>query len=397
MRTTWTFFTAGQLTFGPGSASQLGEIAARRGWKRILVITDRVLRSLGLVERVTQPLIEAGMDCQVFDGGEPEPSIHVALQASESARQFRPDALLGLGGGSNMDLTKLAAVLFTHGGQPVNYFGFDRVPGPVIPLICVPTTAGTGSEVSHAAVLTDSENRIKVSTLSNYLRPAVAVVDPQFTYGCPSKITADSGIDALTHAIEAYTATDSEQLELPCGYEGRFPLGMCLAEQAISLIGKHLVTVVHEPGNHAARDAMSLAATMAGIAFSNCGVALVHGLEYPMGGALHCSHGEGNGLLLPHVMRFNLPTRVPAFARIAQLLGENTAGLSEDEAAPRAISAVDRIREAIGVPGRIRDLGGRQEQLAEFADKAFQIKRLLAVNPRSATRDDLLDILRAAF
>ena len=401
MRKTWNFLTAGQLTFGPGAVSQLGEIAARRRLKRILVITDKILQSLGLVERVVTPLQQAGILCQVFDGGEPEPSITAALRATECAQQFHPDALLGLGGGSNMDLTKLAAVLLTHAGKPADYFGFDRVPGPVLPLICVPTTAGTGSEVSHAAVLTDSENKIKVSTLSNYLRPAVAVVDPELTYECPQKVTADSGIDALTHAIEAYTATNSEQLNYSpdtiCGYEGRYLLGSGLAEQAIELIGKNLVTVVNEPGNRTARNAMSLAATLAGMAFSNCGVALVHALEYPMGGALHCSHGAGNGLLLPHVMRFNLPTRVAELARIATLLGEDVSNRSPEIAAQSAIAAVDRIRAQIGVPARIRDIGGREDQLPDFADKAFQIKRLRTVNPRAASREDLLEILRAAF
>jgi alcohol dehydrogenase class IV len=401
MGKTWTFQTAGQLTFGPGAAAQLGDICRRRQLQRTLVMTDKVLRSLGLLERVVEPLDAAGITCEVFDGGEPEPSIEAVLRARNQAKQFRPDALIGFGGGSNMDLTKLAAVLVTHGGKPDDYFGFDRVPGPVLPLICVPTTAGTGSEVSHAAVVTDSANHIKVSTLSNYLRPAVALVDPEFTYGCPKQVTADSGIDALTHAIEAYTATDFDKIEFPSGaaggYEGRFLLGTSVAEQAISLIGKHLVTAVHEPANRDARDGMALAATLAGIAFSNCGVALVHGLEYPLGAAVHCSHGAGNGLLLPHVMRFNLPTRMAAFARIARLLGEDIAGLSEAAAAERAIAAVDRIREAIGVPGRIRDLGGREDQLPGFADRAFQIKRLLAVNPRPATRDDLLAIYRAAF
>jgi alcohol dehydrogenase class IV len=354
-----------------------------------------------LADRVTAPLTAAGIAWEVFDGGEPEPSIAAAMRACEHAQQFRPDALVGLGGGSNMDLAKVAAVLVTHGGQPADYFGFDRVPGPVLPLICIPTTAGTGSEVSHAAVLTDTANKIKVSTLSNYLRPTVALVDPQFTYGCPKQVTADSGIDALTHAIEAYTATDYDQIEFPegaaGGYEGRYLLGETIAEQAITLIGRHLVTAVKDPGNHTARDAMALAATTAGMAFSNCGVALVHALEYPVGAALHCSHGAGNGLLLPHVMRFNLPTRVAALARVAHLLGENTGGITEFAAAELAIAAVDRIRQAIGVPGRIRDLGGREDQLAEFAAKAFQIKRLLAVNPRPATQDELLGILSEAF
>src|SRR6185369_5955787 len=186
-----------------------------------------------------------------------------------------------------------------------------------------PTTAGTGSEVSHAAVLTDKANHIKVSTLSQFLRPALAVVDPALTDGCPKQITADSGIDALTHAIEAYTAVDFDQLNepdgLPVAYEGRHPLGDCLAEKAIALIGQHLVAAVQDGTNKAARDGMALAATLAGLAFSNCGVAVVHALEYPIGGAVHVSHGAGNGLLLPFVMRYNLPVRKPVFAKIAVL------------------------------------------------------------------------------
>jgi alcohol dehydrogenase class IV len=268
-------------------------------------------------------------------------------------------------------------------------------------LICVPTTSGTGSEVSHAAVATDAENKIKVSTLSNYLRPVAAVVDPKLTYGCPKTVTADSGIDALTHAIESYTANDYDQLPVPAGeplaYGGRNPLGNCLAEEAIKLIGQHLITAVLHPDDHAARNGMSLAATVAGMSFSNCGVALVHALEYPIGGMLHCSHGAGNGLLLPYVMRFNLPTRKASFARIAELLGENIAGLNEQAAAERAISAVERIRREIGIPLRIRELGGREDQLPTFAEKAFAIKRLMWVNPRQPSCEDLLEILRAAF
>jgi alcohol dehydrogenase class IV len=242
---------------------------------------------------------------------------------------------------------------------------------------------------------------MKVSTLSNYLRPALALVDPKFTYGCPRQVTADSGIDALTHAIEAYTATDYDLLEVPagqpCAYEGRFPLGDRIAEQAISLIGRHLVDAVNDAENRAARDNMALAATLAGIAFSNCGVALVHALEYPLGGALHCSHGAGNGLLLPYVMQFNLPQRRATLARIARLLGQDVQNVEEDQAAQQAIAAVQQLRNQIGIPDRIRDIGGSAEQLPEFADKAFAIKRLLQVNPRQATRDDLLSILQAAL
>ncbi|MGH7200322.1 MAG: hypothetical protein ACREJB_06930 [Planctomycetaceae bacterium] len=166
---------------------------------------------------------------------------------------------------------------------------------------------------------------------------------------------------------------------------------------AIALLGRHLVTAVREPDNLDAREGMSLAATLAGLAFSNCAVALVHALEYPIGGALHCSHGAGNGLLLPYVMRYNLPERTEAFARIAALLGEETSGLNVEQAAGRAIAAVERIRREIGIPERIRDLGGRQDQLPTFAEKAFAIKRLMLLNPRRPTQDDLLAILREAF
>jgi alcohol dehydrogenase len=354
MRSTWSFSSAGQLVFGNGAVAEVGPLATRRGWQRVLIVTDQRLVAAGIVEPVLASLTSAGIATHVFDGGEPEPAVATAVSAAEAAKRFEPNAVLGLGGGSNMDLAKIVAVLLAHGGTPASYFGWDNVPGPVVPLIGVPTTAGTGSEVSHAAVLTDTDNHIKVSTLSPLLRPALAVVDPQLTRTCPPKVTADSGIDALTHAIEAYTATRFSDLEVPAtlpagyasAYEGAYPLGQALAEQAIRLVGQYLQTAVSDGASGEAREGMALAATTAGLAFSNCAVALVHGLEYPLGAVLHCSHGAGNGLLLPHVMRFNLPEREREFARIAELLGENIAGLTTRAAAERAISAVERLSQA---------------------------------------------------
>ena len=401
MRSVWQFHTSSQLVFGWGAAAQLPGLIQRHGYRRILMVTDRVLAANGIVDKIRILLVNAGLDVHVFDGGEPEPSVDSAMRTLEDARRYKPDAIVGLGGGSNMDLAKVTAAAYSHEGTPSDYFGWDRVPGPVTPLICVPTTSGTGSEVSHAAVLTDTQNAIKVSTLSNYLRPAIALVDPELTVSCPAKVTADSGIDALTHAIEACTAVDFQQMPLKenetAAYEGRNPLGECLAEKAISLIGRHLETAVREPRNREAREGMSLAATLAGMAFSNCAVAVVHALEYPMGGELHVSHGAGNGLLLPFVMRFNLPERVSTFARIATLLGEDTAGQSDAVAAEFAISAVEKLKRAVGIPERIRDIGGQEEQLPRFAAKAFAIKRLMMVNPRQPSEADLLEILRAAY
>jgi alcohol dehydrogenase len=401
MRTTWTFHSAGQLVFGRNAADKIGEIARRLGVRRIFVVTDPNLLKAGLVDAVHAPLSEAGLVIEVFSGGEPEPSLRAANAAIAAARDFRPDAVLGLGGGSNMDLAKISAVVLTHGGQPLDYAGDDKIPGPIMPLLCVPTTAGTGSEMSAASVLSDTDNQMKVGVLSNYLRPAAAIVDPLLTLSCPPKVTADSGIDALTHAIEAYTAVDNADFPLPHGersvYQGRHPFGNMLAERAVRLIGANLRRAVRDGADLDAREGMALGATLAGMAFSNVGVALVHALEYPVGGATHCSHGAGNGLLLPYVMRYNAPARLAAFASLARLLGEEVAGLSDEQSAERAVAAVEKLRTDIGIPTRLRDLGVKENQLRPFAEKALGIKRILRVNPRTPTLEDLEGILRAAF
>jgi alcohol dehydrogenase len=394
MRETWTFHSAGQIVFGRNAVDQLGDIAVRLGADRVLIVTDRVLEKAGTLERVRRALQTADIAVDAFTGGEPEPSMRAAMACFDKASNFQPAALVGLGGGSNMDLAKLAATLLAHGGTPRDYVGDDKIPGPIFPLICVATTAGTGSEVSAASVVTDTEQEIKVGILSNYLRPAIAIVDPLLTVTCPAKVTADSGIDALTHAIEAYTAVDNAVFPLPPDersvYQGKHPMGDLVAEKAIRLIGQFLRRAVRDGNDLEARDGMALAATLAGLAFSNVGVALVHAMEYPVGGAVHCSHGSGNGLLLPYVMRFNLPARPREFADIARFLGE-------DASPERAIEAVERLRADIGVPGRLRDIGVREEQLRPFAEKAAGIRRIVRVNPRVPTIDDVLGIYRAAF
>jgi alcohol dehydrogenase class IV len=401
MRTTWTFHSAGELVFGPGSVNQLGMLVRNMGAARVLAVTDQAIASAGLLSPVEAALREAGVELLVFAEGKPEPSLDLASQCIEQGREFRPTCVLGLGGGSNMDLAKITATVLAHGKSPRDYVGDGNVPGPVLPIVCVPTTAGTGSEVTAASVLTDTAHQMKVGVLSNYLRPRLAIVDPDLTLTCPTKVTADSGIDALTHAIEAYTAVDNASFPLPPGetsvYQGRHPLGDCLAEKAIELVGRHLVTAVREPNNRAAREGMALAATLAGLAFSNVGVALVHAMEYPVGGAVHCSHGAGNGLLLPFVMRYNLPGREAEMARIAQLLGRDVANMDQQQAALAGIEAVEQLKRDIGIPERLSDLGVKAEQLEAFAAKAFAVKRILRVNPRPVTQGDIETIFRAAL
>ena len=363
MRTTWSFHTAGAIHFGRGATDQLGEIARELGAGHALLVTDKALVKAGLADQVQSRLASGGVRVTLFDGGEPEPSIAALLRCHDFASRHKPDLLVGLGGGSNMDLAKTVGVLLTHGGEPRDYMGEGRVPGPILPLIAVPTTAGTGSEVTHAGILTDTENNIKVAIASNYLRPRAAVVDPLMTVTCPPKATADSGIDALTHAVEAFMATDSSHLEIPEGevsiYQGRNPLGNALvepagrADRAPPRGCRQGRPEPGRPGGHAS------GGTHRGNGVQQRGRGSGPRAGISIGGAVHCSHGCGNGLLLPYVMEFNKPARVKPLARLAELMGLQVEGLSPEAAAAAAIDRVRSLRKEIGIPDRLREIGCR--------------------------------------
>jgi len=396
---TWSFSSAGTLFFGRNSVRHhLRDACERTGAKKAFIVTDAILGKAGLVAQTTEPLTQSGVTFAAFDRVTPEPGVELVRECIAAARAFNPDVVIGLGGGSNMDTAKLTAMILAHGKDPLDYTGDCRVPGPVKPLICIPTTAGTGSEVSAAAVFTDTANHIKVSCLSPFLRPNFAIVDPLFTVTCPPKVTADSGIDALTHAIEGFCAVDNDDFPLPSGeksvYQGKNPMADVMAKEAISLVGKYLRRAVKDGNDLEARAGMALAATMGGLAFSNSGVALVHAMEYPVGGAVHVSHGAGNGLLLPFVMRFNL-----AAERRRQTSVIGTAlGIQESSNPEAAIREIEQLRKDIGIPTRLRDIGVKEEMLPGFAAKAFAIKRLMRVNPRMPqNEEEILEIYRAAF
>jgi alcohol dehydrogenase class IV len=369
-----------------------------------LLVTDAGVIQAGLAENVQQAARAAGVQLALFDQVTPEPPVEVVRSCASMAWEWQPDVVIGLGGGSALDTAKLTALLLAHGGDPLDYTGDCRVPGPIRPVLAIPTTAGTGSEVSAAAVFTDTSRQIKVSCLSPYLRPAVALVDPLLTVSCPAKVTADAGIDALTHAIEAYCAVDNDNFPLPAGevsvYQGKNPMADLFAAEAIRLIGRYLATAVTNGEDLQAREGMALAATLAGLAFSNAGVALVHAMEYPVGGAVHISHGAGNGLLLPYVLRYNLPVRAREIAQVgAWLTGTPLADdVSVEQAAERAIEHIEHLRASIGIPTRLRTVGVDAALLPTFAEKAFAITRLLRVNPRRpANPEEILAIYQAAY
>ncbi|MEM8946444.1 MAG: iron-containing alcohol dehydrogenase [Planctomycetota bacterium] len=401
MRKTWNFYSGQQLIFGEGAVDRLASVGSRLSATRAIVITDEVIHSLGIVDDVLVALKSAGIESLLFDGGVVEPSTDTVSDAAEVASKFDPDLFVAVGGGSNMDLAKLTCVVNSHGGVPTDYLGVDNVPGSTKPLVCIPTTAGTGSEVSHSAVIHDSRQGIKTSALSPYIRPAFAIVDPRMSASCPERLTAESGFDALVHAIESYLATPFDCFSEGNGaflpYEGNHPLGDIYAEKAIRLIGKNLEKSVNTPGDMHARAGMALAATLAGVAFAHGGVTLAHALEYSIGNTYRCSHGVGNAILIPEVMQFLLPAREQKLAEIGSLLGLPTRNANDQTAAQSAIEAVKRLRSAVGLPGRLRDVGGQLEDLPAIAGRAIRLQRLIDLSARRPTESDLLGILETSF
>ncbi|MEM8736705.1 MAG: iron-containing alcohol dehydrogenase, partial [Planctomycetota bacterium] len=262
MNSVWQFSCAQSIKFGWGSRHELGGVLRRLGVTRLAVITDKILGDLPPI----RSLMDAVPEVILFDEGEAEPTIATAKKAVEVARAGGADAVLGIGGGSNIDVAKIVSIVLSHGGRPEDYFGFDRVPSACMPFIAMPTTAGTGSEVSHSAVLTDTEAAVKVSTLSPWLRPTMAIVDPELTVTCPRSVTAESGIDALVHAVEAYTNKSFRDMEgvdpQARAYEGSYPLTKLLAGEAIRLVSDSLIRACNQPEDKRARENMAQAAML---------------------------------------------------------------------------------------------------------------------------------------
>jgi len=401
MRGEWRFRSAPEIVFGRGVVERVGDIVHQFDAQRALLITDQMLVSAGLNEDVERSLVDAGVIVDRFDGAPPKATLERVAACLDVARQGGYDALIGLGGGSNIDVAKTVAVLLRYGGIPEDYFGENKVPGQITPLIAISTTAGTGSEVSATAVLADPANNRRSAILSNFLRPLVAIYDPLLTVSCPSKVTADSGIDALAQGIESYMVI-SYQTEIggydPASiYQGRYPFVEMMVEKAIVLCSKYLRRAVYQGSDLEAREGMHYAALLSGLGFSNAGLNAVHALEYPVGVQTGWPHGSVVGLLLPYVMAYNLPACPHKLAKVAQLLGEDTTGLSVRDAASKSIQAVQRIKEDIGIPMKLRDIGVKESDLRSFAEIAGKLPRLMQLNPRPLDVDVLELILQNAF
>jgi len=383
----FTFNTTPSIVFENGAARRLGPIAGRRLGPSVLFVTDPGLRRLGLCDPALSSLGDAGPAVAIFDQVEADPSLATLMKAVEAGRSCGATGVVGFGGGSSLDVAKLAALLIGSGEDLDGAWGVGNAKGPRLPLVLVPTTAGTGSEVTPVSIITVGEEE-KRGVSSPVILPDIAVLDAELTLGLPPAITAATGIDAMVHAIEAYASKSASNN----------PLSRSLAKQALQLLGANIETVVNDGRNIAARGAMLLGSMLAGQAFANSPVAAVHALAYPIGGTFHIPHGLSNALVLPHVLRFNAPDAAHLYAEIA---GDAFPDLAREEGVQGRcaafIEALAALSARVGLQPRLRDVGIGEEHLAKMASDAMKQQRLLVNNPRPVSEADALAIYRAAW
>ncbi len=380
MNSVKVFQTTPRLVKGTGSFNRIADEVKRLGGSKVMIITDPGLVKAGIVGRLEELLNSAGTSFARFDSVEPDPRYEIASQAADDTKESGADLIIGIGGGSSLDIAKVAAILVTN-AEPVGaLFGIDMVPRPGLPLILVPTTAGTGSEVTPIAILSDYGEKLKKGIVSPYLFPQAALLDAELTLGLPQAATASTGMDALIHAVEAFTSKNA------------YPLTDMLAVEAMRLISENIRTAFANGSNLAARERMLEGSLLAGMAFANAGVTAVHAFAYPIGAEFHIPHGVANSVMLAPVMEFNMMGNLRKFAYMADVLGEDTAGLSTREAAGKAVEALRVLAADLKVPDSLSQFGVREEHIPSLAQGVMKVTRLLANNPRELTLEDAEEI-----
>jgi alcohol dehydrogenase len=378
--------------FGAGAVEQVGAEAKRLGVRRALIVTDPGVTRAGIAGRVRELLEAAGITTGTYEEVQAEPTVAgverayaATLGAAPAGGEGGYDAIVGVGGGSAMDTAKALSLRAANPGPVSRYFGVELVPNTGLPLIHVPTTAGTGAESTPNAIFGDEERRLKAGVVSHRLFAQVAIVDPDLTLGVPAAVTAASGIDALTHAIESYIAVKAT------------PHTDLYALEATRLIAANLRGAVARGGDRAARAGQALGSFYAGISITNAGTGLCHAMAYPLGGAYHVPHGMANALLLPAVLEYNMVADLPKMARVAEAMGEPVAGLSAHEAARRGVEAVRRLCLDVGLPAGLREVGVPEDALSHFVEGALSAARLIDNNPRRPSPEAVLDVYRRSY
>ncbi|MFJ3487437.1 iron-containing alcohol dehydrogenase [Pseudomonas sp. NPDC090202] len=377
------FKIANKLITGQAAIEQLSAELTRLNVHNPLIVTDAILVKSGTVDLALAQL--GGRRYGIFDQVKPEPEIAIVEDCTRAYREGGHDGLIGLGGGSAIDIAKGVAAFAGHEGPLAELFGVDQVKRKGPALIAIPTTAGTGSEVTNVAIFSDKQAQLKKGIVSDYLLPDVALVSPVMTLTCPRSVTAASGVDALVHAVESYLSVNAS------------PITDAIALGAIKLIAKALPKAYANPSNLQAREDMATASLMAGMSFGNAGVGAVHALAYPLGGRFNIAHGVSNALLLPYVMEWNKMACVERFRDIAEAMGVRVADLSDKDAADLAVKAMAELCAAVDIPTGMRSFNVPEDAIPAMAEEASKIERLMRNNPRKLTAADIEKIYRAAY
>lgn len=380
------FNTTRSIQFGNGALQKLGDIVLATAKGPVFLITDSGMMKTGIISKAIDILNAAKIEFRLFADVEADPPEQVIEAATRLAHDGAVGCVIGLGGGSSLDVAKLVALL--AGGQErlKDIYGVGKARGPRLPLILVPTTAGTGSEVTPISIVTTGTAE-KMGVVSPVLLPDVALLDPELTYGLPPQVTAATGIDAMVHAIEAFASANANNNPISRGF----------ALQALKLIGSALLTAVKDGTNSAARADMLLGSMLAGQAFANSPVAAVHALAYPLGGHFHIPHGLSNALVLPHVLRFNAVTAYELYVEPAVHAFPALASLEGQARVSAFCDALAQLSVDCGLPHRLRDVGITKDWIPRLARDAMNQTRLLVNNPRPITEEDALSIYHAAY
>ena len=366
--------TTPRIHFGVGTLQRLGDELKRFREGPVLIVTDPGVLKAGITEQAVKC---SGRDCIIFSDIEPDPSIDTALTCAKAAREAKASVIVGVGGGSAMDTAKVASII-AHAKQPIaEMFGIELVEEAGLPLILIPTTAGTGSEVTHIAILSDEQEHLKKGIVSAKLFPAIAIVDPELTLGVPKSVTAASGMDALLHAVEAFTSKNANGVT------------DTLAKRAMFLIANNLRAAFENGRNIEARSAMLEGAMLAGMAFANAGVTAVHAFAYPIGAEFHIPHGVANSIMMGPVLTFNTPGNPKKFAEAGIAMG-----LAASTSAEGTIAFIKQLADDIQIPKHLTDFGIRDEHIPGLASGVMKVTRLLANNPRELTHEDAMRLYR---
>jgi len=377
-------FVAPEFVFGLGASELAAQYAQNLGARRPMLVTDQGIVDSGWAGMVEASLLAAGLECVVYSNVTANPKDYEVMAAAELYRDKGCDALVGLGGGSALDCAKGIGVVQANGGEILDYEGVDTVPRALPPLVCVPTTSGSSADVSQFAIISDTKRRVKIALVSKMLVPDVSLIDPRLTATMSAELTADTGLDALTHAMEAYVSNASA------------PVTDLFALEAVRLVGKFLPRAVDDPSDMEARTQMSLASLDAGLAFSNAILGVVHGMAHSLGGLLDLPHGECNAILLAPSMRYNFPAAPLRYRDIAVALGCDIRHGADNEVLEALDGALRSLKERVGLGRTLADLGVTREDIPRLASMAMKDPCLIT-NPRKPTQADIEKIYESAL